>query len=36
MDRKEYIAAYKKAHYERLTLSLPVGTKQVIKDLANE
>lgn len=36
MDRKEYIAAYKKTHYERLTLSLPIGTKQVIKDLANE
>ena len=36
MDRKEYIKEFKKTHYERLTLSMPIGTKQIIKDLANE
>ena len=36
MDRKEYKRRHNATHYERLTLSLPIGTKQVIKDLAKE
>ena len=36
MDRKEYKRLHNATHYERLTLSLPIGTKQVIKDLAKE
>ena len=36
MDRKEYIKEFKRTHYERLTLSMPIGTKQIIKNLANE
>ena len=36
MDRKEYKRQHNASHYERFTLSLPIGTKQIIKDLAKE
>lgn len=36
MDRKEYKQLHNATHYERLTLSMPIGTKQIIKDLARE
>lgn len=36
MDRKEYKRWHNATHYERLSLSLPIGTKQIIKDLARE
>lgn len=36
MDRKDYKRQHNATHYERLTLSLPIGTKDIIKALAKE
>jgi hypothetical protein len=35
-DKLEYNAQYTKTHYERITLTIPKGTKAVVKQMAGD